>query len=105
MLASAEVAARVQHDIMDEMRQQVASAQASERQAKQSATTMVEQMRATLATKDESAAVSFGRLREQLQREATQTLEQRDQQLFALTRQMQQLQDAARDRGSSMLPG
>ena len=83
---------------MDELRQQVASAQASERQARQSADLVVEQLRSTLATKDESAAVSFDRLREQLQREANQTLEQRDQQILAMKRRMQEIQDAARDR-------
>ena len=98
VLAAAEAAARVQHSTMDEFRQQVVNAQAYERQAERSAATIVEQLRSTLATKDESAAASFDRLREQLQHEATQTLEQRDQHTHTLKRHMQQLQDAARDR-------
>ena len=68
VLVAAEAAARVQHGKVDELRQQVASAQASERQARQSADLVVEQLRSTLATKDESAAASFERLREQPQR-------------------------------------
>ena len=53
VLAAAEAAARVQHNVMDELRQQAAMAQASERQAKTSASTLDHQFRTTLADRDE----------------------------------------------------
>ena len=73
-------------------------AHALEQQAKVSVSAIDHRLRTTIAEKDEKANVAFARLREQLQHEATQSLGQRDQQIVALKRQLQDVQDASEER-------
>jgi 3-dehydroquinate dehydratase len=98
VLAGAEAATRVQHALMDELRQQTVDAENAHLTVVKSAEIEIDQLRRALSRKDEGATRQFDEMRSELGAEARKVISDRDQQIQALNEKLVAIQRAAIER-------